>query len=334
MKKMCARCSSPVSGGRCPVCGYDCREDEESTALTAGNVLCERYVIGKVIGSGGFGITYLAYDTELDKTVAIKEYYPKGIAMRAQDNVTVEPFASMQKTDFATGMEKFTAEAELLEKLEADTAVIRVFDTFAQNGTAYYVMEYVHGITMQEYVETYGSISTGQALFAAREAAVSLEVIHRKNIIHRDLSPNNVMIHLDGRIRLVDFGNARPFLADGKNSMTVSVKPGYAPLEQYLRHGDQGPWTDIYSLGAVLFYALTKRTPEDPMARLDNDSWFCEGLSLVDAEFAGILSNMCAVKAGDRYTCAGKLLEDLNRIKTPPERFDLHFLESDWKTEE
>ena len=323
MKKMCARCSSPVSGRRCPVCGYDCREDEESVALTAGNVLCERYVIGKVIGSGGFGITYLAYDTELDRTVAIKEYFPKGIAVRAQDDVTVEPFATMQKSEFAAGMEKFTAEAELLTKLESDTAVIKVFGTFVENGTAYYVMEYVHGVTIQEYVETYGSISMGQALFAAREAAVSFEVIHGKNIIHRDLSPNNIMIRLDGRIRLVDFGNARPFLADGKNSMTVSVKPGYAPLEQYLRHGNQGPWTDIYSLGAVLFYALTKRMPEDPMARLDNDSWFCEGLSLVDTEFAEVLRKMCAIKAGDRYTCAKELLEDLNRIKIPPERFDL-----------
>lgn len=320
MQKICGRCSSPVRGKYCPVCGYDCESAEESVALKAGTVLDQRYVLGRVIGSGGFGITYLAYDTEEEKTVAIKEYYPKGVALRGEDNFSVEPYASAQADEFRKGMESFRREAEILSGLDADV-VMKIFGTFSQNGTVYYVMKYVHGITLKEYVSQNGKITEGQALYAAREAAATFEAIHERNVIHRDLSPNNVMIDMDGRFRIVDFGNARQFFAKEGKSMTVNLKPGFAPLEQYQRHGNQGPWTDLYSLGMVLYYGLTLKVPEDPMARLDDDRIFQEELSRMNPRLAAVLEKLCQVKVQERYACVQELSKALDKLKIVPEHF-------------
>ena len=323
MEKICGRCSSPLTGNICPVCGYDQSADNDSAALKAGTSLDDRYVIGRVIGAGGFGITYIAYDTEEERTVAIKEYYPKGVAVRGEDNFTIEPMASMQKEEFLLGMERFRNEAEILSALSRDTDVIKVFGTFLQNGTAYYVMEYVHGITIREYTEKYGKISEGQALYAVSEMAEVFKAIHGRSIIHRDISPNNVMLDINGRVRLVDFGNARQFASDGKNSMTVMLKPGYAPLEQYQHYGNQGPWTDIYSFGAVMYYALTLTSPEDPMTRLDDDREFRSKLEGVDAKLSGIINKMMSVKVSDRYSSGEELAADVREVSIAPQKFEI-----------
>lgn len=322
MAKTCIRCSAPVKGGRCPVCGFDCSDELESVNLTAGTVLDDRYVIGRVIGSGGFGITYLAYDTEQEKSVAIKEYYPKNVAVRAADNVTLEPLSSLQAAEFLRGAENLKQEAEILSGLEDEVDVIKVFNTFRQNGTIYYVMEYIHGMTLQEYIERYGRITEGQAVYAALCIANAFRHIHSRNVIHRDLSPDNVMISLDGKVKLVDFGNARPFI-EGENSMTVAVKHGFAPLEQYQHHGNHGPWTDIYSLGMVLYYGLTLKTPEDPMSRLDNDREFQSGLAELKGGLGAIIGRMAAVRINQRYQSSEELIEALAAEDIEPERLNI-----------
>ena len=324
MEKICVRCSSPVKGGRCPVCGFDCSDWLEAVNLTAGTVLDDRYVIGRAIGSGGWGITYLAYDTEQEKSVAIKEYYPMNIAVRAADNVTLEPLTSVQKPEFLRGAENFEKEAEILSQLKDETDVIRIYNTFRQNGTIYYVMEYVHGVTISEYTKKYGKITEGQALHAALSIAAAFSCIHSRSIIHRDLSPGNVMITLDGKVKLVDFGNARPFIS-GENSMTVAVKHGYAPLEQYQHHGNHGPWTDIYSLGTVLYYALTLKNPEDPMTRLDDDREFISGLQGINPRLCEVIEKMSSVRISQRYQSSEELLEDLKAVDINPEDFVIQF---------
>ena len=322
MAKTCIRCSSPVKGGRCPVCGFDCSDELESVNLTAGTVLDDRYVIGRVIGSGGWGVTYLAYDTEQEKSVAIKEYYPKNVAVRGADNVTLEPLTSMQAAEFRLGAEKLEQEAEILSGLGDEVDVIKVFNTFRQNGTIYYVMEYIHGVTLQEYTDKHGRISEGQAVCTAMHIANAFRHIHSRNIIHRDLSPGNVMISIDGRVRLVDFGNARPF-SEGENSMTVAVKHGFAPLEQYQHHGNHGPWTDIYSLGMVLYYALTLKRPEDPMSRLDDDREFRSGLAELGCGLGAVIDKMSSVRISQRYQSSEELLEALKAADIKPEGFDI-----------
>lgn len=314
MRKICSRCSSPVEGRFCPVCGFDSGSEMESVALTAGTVLNDRYVVGKVIGSGGFGITYIAYDTVFEKTVAIKEYYPKNIAVRGADNVSLEPLTSMHTEEFDHGSKRFENEANILSELGNETDVIKMFGTFRQNGTIYYVMEYVHGMTVEEYTKKYGKLDEGQALYAALRIASAFNCIHSRNIIHRDISPENVMITLDGNVKLVDFGNARPF-CDGENSMTVALKHGFAPLEQYQHHGNHGPWTDIYSLGAVLYYSLTLQTPEDPMTRLDDDRDFQNDIAEIDPSFGAVINKMAAVRINERYSSSSELLSDLQSLK-------------------
>ena len=323
MGKLCEKCSSPVSGSVCPVCGYDCSSEIRSVALTAGAVLDDRYVIGRVIGMGGFGITYLAYDTELEKTVAIKEFYPKGVVIRIMDSSDIEPITSFHAEEFKSGAEKFKNEAEILSGLGDNTDVIKVYGTFRQNGTIYYVMEYVHGITINEYTKRYGKINEGQALHTAVSIAVTFGHIHSKNVIHRDLSPNNIVFTVDGKVKLVDFGNARPFSTEAENSMTVALKHGYAPLEQYQHHGNQGPWTDIYSLGTVLYYALTLEAPNDPMTRLDNDNEFQRTISKTSPHLAAVINKMSAVKICERYQCSKSLLNDLEQIKVKPQGFNI-----------
>lgn len=300
-----------------------CGNSAISDALAAGTVLSDRYVIGKVIGNGGFGITYLAYDTVQEKKVAVKEYYPKGVAVRGPDGVTIEPLTALHGSDFKWGEERFGSESEILSRLGGSSGVINVYGTFSQNGTVYYAMEYVCGLTAQEYTRKYGRISEGEALYAALEIAEAFKHIHSRNIIHRDLSPNNIMIDTGGNVKLVDFGNARRFSCCGDNSMTVALKPGYAPLEQYQHYGKHGPWTDIYSLGAVLYHMLTLKNPEDPMTRFNNDNEFQQGLSKIEPQLAAVINKMTALKIEKRYTESTELLSDLNTVAIKPVKFKI-----------
>lgn len=290
-------------------------------SLAKGTVLNDRYVLGRVIGNGGFGIIYLAYDTECERKVAIKEYFPLGIAVRIPDRITIDSISFRQEKDFQKGRERFFNESELLLKLGGSIDVVKVYDVFNENGTAYYVMEYVDGLTIAQYTKIYGKITSGQALFAAAKISSDFTFIHEQNIIHRDLSPDNVMITKDGNVRIVDFGNARPFSYDEENSLTVALKPGYAPLEQYQHYGSQGPWTDIYSLGAVLYYALTLNNPQDPMSRIDDDSEFRAGLSFIDRQLAEIISKMTAIKTDERYGNGAEVLTDLKKVQLVVEKF-------------
>lgn len=289
--------------------------------LAMGTPLNDRYVIGKVIGSGGFGIIYLAYDTDAERRVAVKEYFPVGTAVRIPDRITIDAISFRYEDDFIKGKERFFNETEILSHLGGSTDVIKVYDVFAANGTVYYAMEYVEGLSVAEYTKKYGRISAEQALFAALKISSAFTLIHEKNIIHRDLSPDNIMITADGDIRIVDFGNARPFSYEGENSITVALKPGYAPLEQYQHYGKPGPWTDIYSLGAVLYYALTLKNPCDPMTRMDDDSELRAGLSSINPQLAAIISKMVEIKPDDRYADDRELLSELKNVRLAAKKF-------------
>lgn len=293
----------------------------ELSALQSGSILADRYVIGNIAGEGGFGITYTAFDTQIDRRVAVKEYFPKGAAVRGIDGVTLEPISKRFSEDFSLGIERILKETKILTELRAQTDVINIYDAFAQNGTVYYVMEYIDGLSLDKYISRFGKLNSGQAINAAEKIAYTLEKINAKNIIHRDISPENIIITHSGDVKLVDFGNARPFSFDSGNSLTVALKQGYAPLEQYQRHGDQGPWTDIYSLGAVLYYALTAKDPQPPMNRLQDDMDFQVGLSSAEPEIAAVIKKMTAIKPRERYQSCSELLADIKRIEIEHQDF-------------
>lgn len=289
-------------------------EDIELSALPRGSVLADCYVIGNIAGSGGFGITYTAFDTVKDKRVAIKEYFPKGVAVRSIDGITLEPISKRFEEDFLRGTERILKETKILTMLRAESDIVNIYDAFAQNGTMYYVMEFIDGLSLDKYIARYGKLNSGQAVNAAEKLAYTLEKINSKSILHRDISPENIVITCGGDVKLIDFGNARPFSYDNENSLTVALKQGYAPLEQYQRHGEQGPWTDIYSLGAVLFYALTSKDPQPPMNRIDDDTELQAGLSSAEPEIAAVIRKMTAIRPKERYQTCSELLSDLRNI--------------------
>lgn len=309
-RKICGNCFGEIKRHKCRSCGQsEHLITRDFDALPVGTVVGSGYVIGKVIGRGGFGIIYLAYDPLNERTAAIKEYFPNSVAVRAEDNVLVEPMTSFQKESFDTGLSNFINEANTISKFHECSEIIGVYDVFRQNGTAYYVMEYCNGISLMEYVEKYGAITDGQAVYIAKRILPALSVLHKNGTLHRDVSPENIMLCSGGSVRLVDFGSARN--VDSKSGYSVVLKPGFAPLEQYRRFAEQDGRADIYSLGTSLYYALTLQIPNDPISRIDNDSNFTENLNQISDNLAEIIRKASAIKSADRYALSEDMLCDI-----------------------
>ncbi len=314
MKNLCGNCFSELNGEVCSNCGYVNSADiQEPYALPVGTVLKGRYLLGKTIGKGGFGITYLSYDILHDKTVAVKEYFPRGVAVRASNNIAVEVLASEQADAFNEGKEKFSAEAAMLSKVNDCSETIGIFNVFDENGTAYFVMEFVNGVTLKEYTSSNGTITANQAVYILKKLLPSLDILHNHNIIHRDITPENIMLCLNGDVKLIDFGSARYFSEDKEDNYSVILKPGFAPLEQYQRNGNQGAWTDIYSLALSLYYGMTMNIPYDPMTRLDDDEPFCRELEAIPEKLRVIIRKAANVRKEDRYNTARELLDDVKK---------------------
>ena len=313
MNSVCGNCFSKMRGNVCRKCGHiNIRPRAEYDALPVGTVLKDRYIIGRLMGRGGFGMIYLAYDESAEKPVAVKEYFPDGTAVRCQDNIGVEPMTSLQADSYGAGMERFFLEADMISHFQECAEMIGIYDVFRENGTAYYAMEFVHGASLKSYAETNSAITPGQAVFISEKLLPSLQILHARGVIHRDVSPDNIMLCADGSVRLIDFGAAR-FIQDRTCSMSVILKQGFAPLEQYQRRGNQGGWTDIYSLGASLFYAITLVTPEDPLTRLEDDSDFEFQLHGIPKSMAQVLKKACSVRRELRYQDAEEMLDAIRQ---------------------
>lgn len=324
MEKACPNCFSSVEFNTqiCPHCKFDFTlTNTHAYALKSGILLKGRYITGRVIGVGGFGIAYLSYDIQDEKAVAVKEYYPHGVAVRGEDNIALEPLGSMNAEFYHSGLEKFMHEGAYMSQFRDSAEVVSIHDIFEENGTAYHVMDFLNGMTLKEYTDKYGRISENQAVFICERIAAAFKVIHDGGIIHRDVSPDNIMLCRNGSIRLIDFGAARPYI-DADSGLSVMMKHGFTPLEQYQKNGRQGAWTDIYSLGASLYYALTQNTPEDPMSRLDDDSVFEEDTAGLSSGIAEILSRCCEIRGKDRYQSAEELLSALSECGISPLGFE------------
>jgi serine/threonine protein kinase len=216
------------------------------------------FTVGKVLGQGGFGITYLGSDTHLQRPVAIKEYFPQGYAAR-QSN-TVVPAGTMARADYQSAKAKFLEEARVLAQFQ-HPGIVHVYTSFEENNTAYMVMEYLKGKTLFGVLEDRGPLPEGEAVDSIAQVGEALAVVHQANLLHRDMKPENVMVTDDGRVVLVDFGTAREFTVGKTKQMTAMLTRGYAPLEQYGQQARFGPFTDIYALGATLYHLLTGQVP-------------------------------------------------------------------------
>lgn len=219
-------------------------------ALPPGSVLAGQYIIEQVLGQGGFGITYMAKDHKSGAKVAVKEFFPDAMATRTQTTVTA--FAGERGESFAYGKTCFLKEAETLAEFIGNPNIVQVYSYFEENGTAYFVMDFVEGISFEQYIREHGGrVGYEEAEKILLPVMDALAAVHSRGIIHRDVTPDNIYITRDGTVRLLDFGAARYSLGDRSRSLDVVLKHGFAPKEQYTRHGKQEPYTDVYTLGRV-----------------------------------------------------------------------------------
>ena len=288
--------------------------EENLHCLRKGTRLIGRYTIEGVLGQGGFGITYLGIDELHEKKVAIKEFFPQGIVTRNieyQDTVTVT-FVG-EKDNYEKGKERFLKEARTMAKFSKDEGIVKALDFFEINNTAYIVMEYLEGVTLKQYLAENKRIDAEDLVELLVPLIESLDEIHSQGLIHRDISPDNIMVLPDGRIKLMDFGAARDYTEFGEKSLSIVLKPGYAPPEQYQTHGVQGPWTDIYALCATMYKCITGENPPDAIERVMDDhlkkiSAF--GIPVLPQIEEAIIKGM-SVAANDRYQNVGDFCEDL-----------------------
>ena len=276
--KRCLGCFQVVDDSYdvCPYCGYKEKEnDVPRWILPPGTILNGKYQVGRSLGEGGFGITYLAWDVNMETKIAIKEYFPANIVSR--DNTSeggnhVAQNVTVSSLNFDEGLKRYVKEASILAKFFDLPGIVSVKDFFYENGTAYFVMEYIDGMSLKDYLSANGGkIGYEEAIALMQPVISSLYVIHQNNLLHRDISPDNIMISSDGQIKLIDFGAARSMEQAADNGMTVMLKHGYAPIEQYSRNGAQGPFTDVYGVCAVLYRMITGNVPADATDRATGD---------------------------------------------------------------
>lgn len=324
----CPNCMQllPENNEICPFCEFNINEYEEKTiCLKPFTILQNKYMIGRVIGIGGFGITYLGWDINLQTYIAIKEYFPGTLASRdtSTSETTVSPNEA-SKDIYDKGLKRYVEEAQNLSRFYQLQGIVSVKDFFYENGTGYIVMEYINGVNLKEYMrDAGGKLPERTVLALMKPIFESLHQMHKSGLVHRDISPDNIMVDKENKIKLIDFGSARGQSAETDKTYTVILKHGYAPSEQYYAKGNQGPWTDIYSLCATMYKMITGQVPPNSVERMEKDEYISPtamGIP-VSVRTEAVLRKGLAVKAADRYQDIGPLLYDLygtQPVRTAP----------------
>ena len=290
------------------------RSMSNTRCLKPGVILKERYKIEEVIGAGGFGITYRAWDPLLQSYVAIKEYYPSGIATRSADSSKVCVPVGQEQREYHRGRIRFLKEAQDVARFQSEPNIVSIYDYLEEKDTAYMVMEYLHGCTLKQYIREHGGrLDTDHILHICLSVLDALAVVHKAGMIHRDISPENIFICEDLTVKLIDFGAAKQVYLDGEQTMSVVLKPGYAPPEQYAKKDKQGPWTDIYALGATLYFAATGEKPEESFGRVLEDTIkpVCEVNPEIPRAMSQVIMRAMSVKIEDRYQTVEAMREAL-----------------------
>ncbi|HOP02747.1 MAG TPA: serine/threonine-protein kinase [Flexilinea sp.] len=257
----------------CPFCGCGNGSCPQFAAqqILPGSVLNGHFVVGKLLGQGSFGITYLCFDLDKNKKVAIKEYFPSEYVRR--NNLEMIPDAVNYSDLVIRGMEYFCEEVKILMEFNQHPNIVQIDDYFFENGTAYFVMEYVEGVSLKNYLDIKGDrISFEESWEILLPIMRALAEVHQAGLLHRDVAPDNIFLCQNGETKLLDFGSSRFAFNRNMTEFPLTIKPGYAPLEQYRDFDRQGPWTDIYQMGAVFYRAITGRIPPEAIERLALDA--------------------------------------------------------------
>ena len=309
----CLGCMEDFRGYPCPKCGFDPSKEQGSEyILPPQTILAGKYLVGRVLGQGGFGITYIGWDISLERKVAIKEYYPSGQVSRSPGTKVLTWYRSEQaQRARQDGLEMFLKEARKMAKVEDIPGVVKVRELFRENETAYIVMDFVEGETLKARLKRTGPMPWAQAKVIFRPAIQAMEKVHQAGLIHRDLSPDNIMLLPDGSVKILDLGAAKDLnVNSGASSMQVA-KSGFSPFEQYTQRGGSGPWTDVYAMAATIYFTLTGKTPPIATDRVDEDtiSWNLPGLDVLPASALSALQKALAVTAKKRT----QSMEELER---------------------
>lgn len=318
-QNLCEFCFEPkdVNAKFCSQCGLNREKYKvEVGALLPGTNLLGKYIVGKVLGKGGFGKIYLAYSNNQRRVVAIKEYYPTGVVTRANGEDEISIVSEDKKELFEKGVGRFLEEAKTISKFNSSNCVVSVYEFFYANRTAYYSMEYLSGIDLRQYIsKKSGRLSENEALIVMNGLCNALVVVHSTQTLHRDISPDNVFICTNGAIKLIDFGVARQVGGEctQPDPSDVVVKRGFAPPEQYNNTGKQGVWTDIYAVGATIYYALTGEVPLDAVNRAETPEIVFDSALNISNEFAKIIGKCLNLKINERYQSVIELLDDIKQ---------------------
>ena len=293
--QFCYSCMHPlqhVDSSTCPFCGELLQLTCDTTRyLRPGSVLQQKFIVGKSLGAGGFGNTYIGWSQFLRRRVAIKEYFPKQLSSRAEGNGTVSVSDTISQQKFRAGLHQFLEEARSLASLQEVKGVIQVYNFFEENGTGYIVMEFLEGRDVKTILEHTGN----QADYVwCRRVVLSvlytLREIHKRGILHRDIAPDNIFITTEGVIKLIDFGAAKHATALANMNSDIVLKSGYAPVEQYSKKAAQGAYTDLYATAALFYRMLTGFKPQPSIERMNHDELIAPselGVSIPEqAEFA------------------------------------------------
>ena len=340
--------------GICPHCGFDFTrysKNEEEFALRPGTILQGRYVIGKVLGKGGFGITYIGYDMSLDIRVAVKEYYPEGFVGRdARQSESLNWYSTRTGAqNVIKSRESLIKEARNMAKIDTLPTVVRVRDVLVANQTAYLVMDYVEGETLKNLVMKNGPISYEKICTYFLPIMEDLSRIHEKGIIHRDISPDNIMLEANGKMRLLDLGAAKDLyrldVEQGKEdepvpaSTQMVLKHGFSPMEQYRTHGGIGPWTDVYAMTATVYYLMSGKVLPTPMDRLldkeqeEKVQGTINKLSVPEKTKEGMKKGLAILK-DDRIKSMDELRTYFSKPQPKPERKEKQKLKPETVTKE
>jgi len=309
----CMEDRGPVE--KCPTCGFiEASGQKSPNYLRPRTLLQDKYLIGNVLGQGGFAITYLAWDINLGIKLAIKEYFPLGLVCRNPENDLVVAYSKAQDNIFAHDMEKFLQEARILARFMDHPNIVSVTDFFRANRTAYLVMHYIEGVTLRHYLNRIGGkLPFDIAMEVIMPVMDALRVIHEAGLLHRDVSPENIIISQSGRVMLIDFGAAKHSLGAKDESMSVVMKPGYTPEEQYRSQGVQDPRTDLYAVAATIYRSITGQLPPNALDRLDYDTLIFPSQlgALINPEQEQALIKALSVFAENRFYTIGEFQESL-----------------------
>lgn len=304
---LCPLCLRPRDAeGGCSVCGWNGDViRSRPNCLSPGTVLRDRYLVGQPLGQGGFSITYLVLDLSLNLRLCLKEFFPASAVSRNPGVQSIRVNDARMEEPFREGLEQFVFEGRVLARLSGKPGIIEVRDLFQLNGTAYMVTDLLEGVTLRDYLAGRKSpLSPSQVLKILMPVMDSLREVHDEGILHCDISPENVFLTTDGKVRLLDFGSALDLSLKLAQGRSIVVKPGYAAPEQYRARGRQGPWTDVYGLAATFYRALAGKAPPDALDRLEDDplrTLFQQIRPQLSGKWKKALLRGMAVQVGDRF---------------------------------